>query len=56
MAGGSTCCAAPVFEVLRLVELQAPEGARRHEYYDDWDPEWSRRWPSEEIWVARKPR
>ncbi len=43
-------------EVLRLVELQAPEGARRHEYYDDWDPEWSRRWPSEEIWVARKPR
>jgi SAM-dependent methyltransferase len=41
--------------VERLVELQAPEDAGRHEYYADWDPEWSRQWPSEEIWVARKP-
>jgi SAM-dependent methyltransferase len=42
------------FEVERLVELQAPADAERHPYYADWDPEWSRRWPSEEIWVARK--
>jgi SAM-dependent methyltransferase len=42
-------------EVERLVELQVPEGATRHEYYDDWDPEWGRHWPGEEIWVARKP-
>jgi SAM-dependent methyltransferase len=43
------------FEIERLVELQAPAAATRHEYYADWDPEWSRSWPSEEIWVARKP-
>lgn len=42
-------------EIERLVELQVPEGAKRHEYYDDWDPEWGRNWPGEEIWVARKP-
>jgi SAM-dependent methyltransferase len=42
-------------EIERLVELQVPEGATRHEYYDDWDPEWGRNWPGEEIWVARKP-
>jgi SAM-dependent methyltransferase len=41
-------------EIERLVELQVPEGATRHEYYDDWDPEWGRNWPGEEIWVARK--
>jgi len=41
------------FEVLDLIELQAPEGAET-------DPdmyvtaEWARRWPAEEIWVARK--
>ena len=43
------------FEIERLIELQSPEGAERHEYYSDHDPEWSRSWPSEEIWVARKP-
>jgi ubiquinone/menaquinone biosynthesis C-methylase UbiE len=43
------------FEIERLVEVQVPEGATRHEYYDDWDPEWGRHWPGEEIWVARKP-
>ncbi|TML49148.1 MAG: class I SAM-dependent methyltransferase [Actinobacteria bacterium] len=42
------------FEIERLVELQAPGRAQRHEYYADFDPEWSRKWPSEEIWVARK--
>lgn len=43
------------FEIERLIELQVPEGASRHEHYDDWDPEWGRNWPGEEIWAARKP-
>jgi SAM-dependent methyltransferase len=39
------------FTVEALHELQAPEGATsRHTYVT---PEWARRWPSEEIWVAR---
>lgn len=42
------------FEILDLVELQAPDGALRHEYYDYVSPEWARQWPSEEIWRARK--
>jgi SAM-dependent methyltransferase len=42
-------------EIERLVELQVPERAERHQYYSDWDPEWGRHWPGEEIWVARKP-
>jgi len=42
------------FEIDRLIELQAPVDATRHAYYADHDPEWSRKWPSEEIWVARK--
>lgn len=40
-------------EVERLLELQAPAGAARHPYYAAFDPEWARRWPAEEIWVAR---
>jgi SAM-dependent methyltransferase len=40
------------FEVEALHELQAPEGAMtRHTYVT---PDWARRWPSEEAWVARK--
>ncbi|HKI93317.1 MAG TPA: class I SAM-dependent methyltransferase [Gaiellaceae bacterium] len=43
------------FEIERLVELQAPADARKHEYYGaDVPPEWARQWPAEEIWVARK--
>jgi SAM-dependent methyltransferase len=42
------------FEVEDLVELQAPESARDHEYYDFVSADWARRWPSEEIWKARK--
>ncbi|MHB1241959.1 MAG: class I SAM-dependent methyltransferase [Gaiellaceae bacterium] len=42
------------FEILDLVELQAPDTALRHEYYDHVSPEWARQWPSEEIWKARK--
>ena len=41
------------FEVLDLIELQAPPDAGAHRYYDDIPPEWARRWPAEEIWVAR---
>jgi SAM-dependent methyltransferase len=42
------------FEIERLVELQAPADAQTHEYYAYVTAEWARRWPSEEIWVARK--
>jgi len=42
------------FEVEALVELQAPEEAVDHPYYDFVPAEWARRWPAEEIWVARK--
>jgi hypothetical protein len=42
------------FEVERLVELFAPEHARDHEYYTGVTADWAKRWPSEEIWVARK--
>lgn len=41
-------------EVERLVELQAPAEAADHPYYDFVGAEWARRWPAEEIWVARK--
>jgi SAM-dependent methyltransferase len=40
------------FEIEALHELRAPEGAATR--YDFVTPEWARRWPSEEIWVARK--
>jgi len=42
------------FEILDLVELQAPPDARTHEYYDFVSAEWAKRWPAEEIWKARK--
>jgi SAM-dependent methyltransferase len=42
------------FELERLVELQASEAAKTHPYYDFVTAEWARRWPAEEIWVARK--
>ena len=39
-------------QVERLVELGAPDDAStRYEYAD---ADWARRWPSEEIWVARR--
>lgn len=41
------------FEVLDLIEVQVPEGAKTHEYYGDITAEWGRQWPPEEIWVAR---
>jgi SAM-dependent methyltransferase len=42
------------FEVLDLVELQAPEGATPRRFPEMPLPDWARRWPSEEIWRARK--
>jgi SAM-dependent methyltransferase len=42
------------FEVERLVEIQAPEDAKPHRFEALPTPEWARRWPSEEIWVAEK--
>ncbi len=40
------------FEILDLFELQPAEGATTR--YPFVTSEWARRWPSEEIWVARK--
>jgi SAM-dependent methyltransferase len=42
------------FEILDMVELFAPEGATDHPEYSYVSAEWARRWPSEEIWRARK--
>ena len=42
------------FEVLELVELFAPDDAVDHEYYTDPPAAWAKRWPSEEVWRARK--
>lgn len=42
------------FEVEALHERQAPESATDHEYYDFMPAAWARRWPAEEVWVARK--
>jgi SAM-dependent methyltransferase len=42
------------FEILDLLELQAPADATDHPYYDSVSAEWARRWPAEEMWRARK--
>ena len=42
------------FEVERLIELFAREGAHDHEYYNLVKVHWAKQWPAEEIWVARK--
>jgi SAM-dependent methyltransferase len=42
------------FEIERLLELFAPDDAETHRYYDYVTAEWARKWPAEEIWVARK--
>ncbi|HKN63443.1 MAG TPA: class I SAM-dependent methyltransferase [Gaiellaceae bacterium] len=42
------------FGVERLVELYAPDDGATHEYYKYVSAEWARKWPAEEIWVARK--
>jgi len=40
------------FEVENLIELRPPEGATTR--YPFVNADWARRWPSEEIWIARK--
>jgi SAM-dependent methyltransferase len=40
------------FEIEDLIEVQAPEGATCR--FPGIDPAWARRWPSEEVWKARK--
>jgi len=42
------------FEIDDLIELRAPEGAPAP--YQWISSEWARRWPSEEVWKARKVR
>jgi SAM-dependent methyltransferase len=42
------------FEVENLIELEPHESAESPGYYDYVTVEWARRWPAEEIWVARK--
>jgi SAM-dependent methyltransferase len=42
------------FVVEALHERLAPDSTTDHEYYDFMPAEWARRWPAEEIWVARK--
>jgi SAM-dependent methyltransferase len=42
------------FEVEDLIELYAPDEAESHTYYSHVTADWARKWPSEEIWAARK--
>jgi SAM-dependent methyltransferase len=44
------------FEILDLIELQAPADAETHKQYDYVSADWSRKWPAEEIWRARLHR
>ncbi len=41
------------FEILDLIEIQAPADAETHPRYDYVTAEWARKWPAEEIWRAR---
>lgn len=42
------------FEIEDLIEVRPPEGATTR--YGYVDLEWARKWPSEEVWVARRRR
>ncbi|HET8751606.1 MAG TPA: class I SAM-dependent methyltransferase [Gaiellaceae bacterium] len=44
------------FEILDLIELQAPANAETHPRYDYVTADWARKWPAEEIWRARLRR
>lgn len=44
------------FEIEALIEVQAPENAKPHRYDSLPTLDWARKWPSEEIWKARKAR
>jgi SAM-dependent methyltransferase len=41
------------FEILDLIEIQAPVGAETNPRYSYVTAEWARQWPAEEIWRAR---
>lgn len=41
------------FQLERLLELYAPDDAESPVYYDFVSAEWARKWPAEELWVAR---
>ncbi len=41
------------FVVDDLIELRAPKGARTD--FVDFDPQWARRWPAEQVWSVHKP-
>ena len=53
-ASSSGSCRGTGFDVVDLVELYAPDDAVDHAYYDTFSAEWARKWPAEEIWVAKK--
>jgi SAM-dependent methyltransferase len=44
------------FEILDLIEIQAPADAETHQRYDFVSADWARKWPAEEIWRARLHR
>jgi hypothetical protein len=44
------------FEILDLIEIQAPADAETHAHYAYVTADWARKWPSEEIWRARLHR
>jgi SAM-dependent methyltransferase len=45
------------FEILDLIEVQAPPDADTHQHYAYVSADWARKWPAEEIWRARlRPR
>ena len=53
MARCSRCCGTTGFEVEALHELQVPDGPEDEvRFY--MRRGWARRWPCEEVWVARK--
>jgi SAM-dependent methyltransferase len=44
------------FEILDLIEIQAPPEGKTHRHYDYVSVDWARQWPAEEIWRARLHR
>ena len=44
------------FDVERLVELYAPDDAETTRTTTPATADWARKWPSEDLWVARKTR
>jgi hypothetical protein len=43
------------YEILDMVELFAPADAVNHPFYGEYvSVEWAQKWPSEEMWRARK--